>query len=275
MAPPSGQRVSVGVSGSSESLSSRFPWTQATNTLSPTQGNLEPEVSDAVTQTLRAREGPHPPPYGEEPPPFASVHGRGQTWQRNPGCSHRLPLSKSLLAAKGFCQEEGVIPLPSQVRVLIWNPGAGIPGGFHQNVPPPDVHTSPSPGNLHRCTSALNQALTGFCSHGNPSQAASPPSTPAHITFIHRTRWAPRPEWTLPPRSFSPPTIRSTNQLSVRFKMRPRRQKENRAIARCSPPHLEGPGLGRASLLALLHSLLSLSLSQALALCQEGAQYHS
>lgn len=31
--------------------------------------------------------------------------------------------------------------LPSQVKVLIWNPGAGVPGGSHQNYSPTqDMH---------------------------------------------------------------------------------------------------------------------------------------
>lgn len=37
-----------------------------------------------------------------------------------------------------------MIPLPTQVRVLVWNPGAGVPGGFHQNCYPHTYHTPPA-----------------------------------------------------------------------------------------------------------------------------------
>ena len=69
-------------------------------------------------------------------------------------------------------REHLVMPLPYQVRVLIWNPGAEAPGGSHQNCSPtPDTHTCHQPplGTCNTRTSALKAGiLTGCCSHGNP-----------------------------------------------------------------------------------------------------------
>lgn len=65
-----------------------------------------------------------------------------------------------------------MIPLPTQVRVLVWNPEAGVPGGSHQNCYPHAHHTPPaSLRNLPHThsTSALKAGLlAGCCSHGNP-----------------------------------------------------------------------------------------------------------
>lgn len=123
---------------------------------------------------------------------------------------------------RGVCQEAHCLMLlPSQVRVLIWNPGARVPGGSHQNCSPtPDTHTpSASPRNLqHACTSALKAGLLTDCrSYGNPipgcpAHCFSPPAflypSPHHLhsqnkNCLTSTKWIPLTLSSLPRSSLS------------------------------------------------------------------------
>lgn len=114
-----------------------------------------------------------------------------------------------------------MISLPTQVRVLVWNPGAGVPGGSHQNCYPHTHQTPPaSLRNLPHThsTSALKAGLlAGCCSHGNPipgcpTQCFPPPPSstlnPHHLhsqnkCSIISTRWTPLPPGLPPTLSFS------------------------------------------------------------------------
>lgn len=117
-----------------------------------------------------------------------------------------------------------MIPLPTQVRVLVWNAEAGVPGGSHQNCYPHAHHTPPaSLRNLPHThsTSALKAGLlAGCCSHGNPIPGCPtqcflpPPSSTLNPHHLHSqnkcgivsTKWTPLPPG-LPPPVLSPSSL--------------------------------------------------------------------
>lgn len=213
MAPPSGQRVTVVGSGVSmlQKSSPAFGRSPAPRLQAPSGNwNRGPKGPRHCGWSLAPNPGledqAKPPFPVPSPSPSCPIWWERGVLQRAsatafPRWSHPHASPALSKAEQVSAREHRAMSLPSQVRVLIWNPGAGVPGGSCQNCSPtPDVHAPPT--SLRN----LQHPHLGFESRA-PDRLLFPwqlhprlpfpglfstclPPSQSHITFIHRTRTA-------------------------------------------------------------------------------------